>query len=105
MGQTLPSVPLPTETIVVAGAEILIRGLSRSEAIRIGGEFAGNLDAAETFVIARGCDISEEDARLWREATPPDVVGEVADRIIVLSGLADTPEGATKSGSAGSDAG
>lgn len=103
MGQMLPPVALPTDTVSVAGVDIVVRGLSRAEATRIA-QFNGDVGAAETFVLACGVGISEEDANAWRDATPPDVAGLVVDRIIELSGLADTPEGATKSGTAGTDA-
>lgn len=103
MGQMLPPVPLPTDTVSVAGTDIVVRGLSRAEATRIA-KFNGDVDAAESFVLARGVGISEDDAKAWRDATPPDVAGLVVDRIIELSGLTDHPEGATKSGSAGTDA-
>jgi len=86
-------VPLPTDVVCVAGAEIKVRGLSRAEALKIQ-TFTGDLDGAENHIVACGVGVTEEEAAEWRAATPPDVAGAVVDRICELSGLV---EGAQKS--------
>lgn len=92
---SLPVVALPTDVVAVAGAEVKVRGLSRAEALKIHTAFAGDLASAETFILACGVGVTEDEAADWRDNTPPEPVGVVVDRIIELSGLA---EGAQKSG-------
>lgn len=91
---SLPPVPLPTDTVNVAGVDVPVRGLSRSESLHIT-QMNGDIDAAETYLLARGAGVSEEDAKAWRDSAPADAVGAVVDRIVELSGLT---EGAQKSG-------
>lgn len=90
----LPSVPLPTDTVEVAGIEVKVRGLSRAEALRIR-DFAGDMDQAENHILACGAGVTELEAAEWRNSVAPDVAGAVVDRICELSGLV---EGAQKSG-------
>jgi len=90
---SLPVVPLPTDIVSVGGAEVKVRGLSRSETIRLQ-DFAGNMDGAENHVLACGVGVTEDEAAEWRANTPPDVARIVLDRICELSGL---DEGAQKS--------
>lgn len=89
----LPSAPLPTDVVVVAGAEVKVRGLSRAEAIRLR-DIGGDMDLAENHILACGAGVSEEEAADWRDAVLPEVAGAVIDRICELSGLV---EGAQKS--------
>lgn len=92
---TLPAVPLPTDKVDVAGEQVEVRGLSRLEVARLGtGVYAGKNDDAEVFVLSRGANISEDEARAWLGAVHADVAGPVLDRICELSGLG---EGAQKS--------
>lgn len=90
----LPVVPLPRDTVEVAGERVEVRGLSRSEVTRFAG-LASDYDAAETFLLACGCDVTTEEANLWRDSVPASAVDPVVARIGQLSGLG---EGASKSG-------
>lgn len=90
---TLPNVPLPTDTVDVAGTPVEVRGMSRSEVAKLA-SFGGDPDGAENFVLACGAGLSVEDAQAWRDSVPADVAGVVLDRIAELSGLV---EGAQKS--------
>lgn len=91
---TLPAVPLPRDKVDVGGEQVEVRALSRSEVSRLA-RFAGDNDAAETFVLACGTDLTEEEAQTWRDSVHTDTAGPVIDRICELSGLG---EGAQKSG-------
>lgn len=90
---SLPPVPLPRDTVDVEGVPVQVRGMSRAEVSKLAG-YGSDLDAAENWVLACGCDISMEDAAAWRGAVPADAAGPVIDRICVLSGIS---EGAQKS--------
>jgi hypothetical protein len=93
---TLPDVPLPRDTVQVDGVPVAVRGLSRSEVARLS-SFAGDFDGAENWVLACGAEVSEDEAKAWRAAVPPDAAGLVIDRICELSGIT---EGAQKSNGA-----
>lgn len=88
----LPVVPLRTDIVRVAGAEIKVRSLSRIESLRLPG---AELEWAENFILACGADVTEEEAAEWRGSVGPDVAAPVIDRICELSNLV---EGAQKSG-------
>lgn len=90
---SLPDRSLKTDIVVVGDDKVQIRSLSRSEAIRIQG-FAGDLDAAENFILACGADVTEDEARAWRANVSAEDGGVVIDAICELSGLV---EGAQKS--------
>jgi len=85
----LPKSNLPTRTLVVDGQEFEVRGLSRSEAMRLTTEFENAPDPAETFVVSCGAGVSIEEADEWRSTTDITTVGMVVDTIIELSGLLD----------------
>lgn len=89
----LPIVPLPRDTVEVAGVEVGVRGMSRSEVGRLGE--LPDYETRENWVLACGAEITEVEAAEWRAATDPETAGLVVDRICELSGLA---EGARKSG-------
>lgn len=84
----LPRVELPTAVVAVAGVDVPVRGLSRAEVAHLN-TFDGDLDLAETYILARGADIDEGEAKEWRASTPAAVAGTVIDRIVELSGLGD----------------
>lgn len=90
----LPTPPLRTDIVAVAGVEIKVRSLSRVEALRIA-KCDGDMEQAENFILACGANITEEEALEWRSNVGPEVAGPVVDRICELSGLV---EGAQKSG-------
>lgn len=89
---SLPYVPLPTDVVQVAGQEVKVRGLSRAEVLAIQGR---DYEWSDNYILACGAGVTEEEAREWRNAVPPDVGAAVVDRICELSGLV---EGAQKSG-------
>jgi len=91
---TLPDLPLPTSTVAVGDAKVEIRGLSRAEALRLP-TFEGDLETTENFILACGAEVTEDEARTWRNSVSPDDAGTVIDAICELSGLV---EGAQKSG-------
>ena len=91
---TLPAVALPTGTVEVAGVAVAVRGLSRSEAIQLS-TLGSDLEAAENFLLATGTGVTAEEAKAWRDSTPPEVVGPVVDRIVELSGLGDRGNGSS----------
>lgn len=97
----LPVVKLPRTTVMVGGEPVEVRGLSRAEAMRLP-HFRDDPDAAETFLLARGVGISEDEALAWRNESPVDAVGVLVDAIIDLSGLG---EEVSKSDGPGSDPG
>lgn len=82
----LPSVPLPRGSVEVADEKVEVRGLSRAAALRLGA-FDGDADKVENFIVAFGCEISEDEARAWREATSVEVVGPILHKILELSGM------------------
>lgn len=90
----LPAIPLPRDVVNVAGVEVKVRGLSRSEVLRLS-KFQGDADAAENFMLTCGLDCDEGQVRVWRESIPATAGDELVERIAELSGLI---EGAQKSG-------
>lgn len=97
----LPVVPLPRDTVNVAGQDVEVRGLSRAEALRLR-SLIEDEDAADAFVLQCGTGVSHDEAAAWREVTPLETVGLLVDRILELSAL--TGE-ASKSDGAGPSAG
>ena len=96
----LPEIPLPSDTVEVGGVPVRFRSLSRREAMRLVTEFAGDPDAAETFVVACATGVTSEEAEAWREATDPAEAGKLVDGIILLTGLASDAEGRDPNSSA-----
>ncbi len=88
---SLPPAPLPRETVQVAGVDVTFRSLSRSEALHVTTAFRDDPDGAEIYILARGCDIGEDEARAWREVSDPTEAGKVIDGIVFLSKLAKRP--------------
>lgn len=83
----LPIKPLACGTVTVNGEQVPYRSLSRSEALRIGSWDKADADAAEVFILARACDVSEEDAIAFRDGTDYGTVSELLDAILETSGL------------------
>ena len=92
MAVSLPTAPIPRDEVKIGNEAVLIRGLSRSEVVRIA---KMEPDEAENFVLCCGVGISIEEAAAWRADVPADFASPLIDRICELSGLA---EGAQKSG-------
>lgn len=89
----LPSVPLPSDTVEVAGQAIEIKSLSRSDALKLTTQFRERADDAEIFVLARGVGVTEEQAKEWRDETDPITAGKVIDAILILTGIVDSSKG------------
>lgn len=83
---SLPIKPLPTGTVSIEGTDVPIRGLSRSEVIRLQ-RFEGNEEDAEPFVVAAGAGITEDEARKWLGSVDVVTGGELVVGILRLTGL------------------
>lgn len=87
----LPIKALPTATVVVEGTNVDVRGLSRSEALKLSTNFtAATAEDAEIFIVVCGTGVSEDEAREWLGSTDATTAGIVIDKIVELSGLSDT---------------
>lgn len=93
---TLPVVVTRTEVVEVDGQEIKVRGLLRSEAFQVKEvtQSKGELEG-EMLIISFGTDTPVEEVQGWFAAAPNELVKEILDKIVRLSGLG---EGARKSG-------
>jgi hypothetical protein len=96
---SLPIPTLPTGSVDVDGVSVPIRSLTRAQALKLG-TFRGKEDEAEVFILVAGADVSDDEARAWRESVDTDTGGLLIDAILVLSGLAKegtnpNPNGAT----------
>lgn len=92
---SLPKIDLPRMMVDVAGTEMSVRGLTRSESLKVAELLnKGDQDAAENYGLSCGCDETEEDMRAWRNSVPSGAVQALVDAIAELSGL---NEGAQKS--------
>jgi hypothetical protein len=83
----LPVVPLPSDTVTVGDSQVTVFGLSRSAVLHLQ-SFDGDYEAVDCYLLAQGCQISEEEAKAWSDSTPADAVEPVVARIVELSGLA-----------------
>jgi hypothetical protein len=91
--EALRKARLPEREVTLDGVGVvLVRGLSRTEAMTIG-KFADDPDAGEVWMLTRGVvdpALSEEDVRAWRDAAPPAEVDLVLQAIADLSGLGES---------------
>jgi hypothetical protein len=94
---TLPAKPLPTGTASVAGTDVPIRAMSRTEVVRFR-SFEGNEDAAEPYVVARGTGVSDGEAAEWLNSVDVDTGGQLIRDILALTGLLDPQTGSTGEG-------
>lgn len=81
----LPSIPIPKKYVEVGDEKVEIRGLSYALALRM--QTMKNVEESGIFVIARGFNISDAEAKEWCENTPAAIVDEISDEILKLSGL------------------
>jgi hypothetical protein len=88
----LPKKALPTKTIEVAGQKLEIRGLSRAEVIRFYVDFSGDLEGAEIYLIAKGANVSDEEAKTWREEVDANTADLLIKEISRLSALSEDGE-------------
>jgi len=85
----LPEAPLAHGEVEVAGAMVSVRSLTRAEALALRA-MAGEPDAdarGEVYLIARGLDIGEDEARAWWESSDPIAVQKLVHGIGVVSRL------------------
>lgn len=82
----LPQIPLRKETIVVGDEKIEVHGLSYAVALRLD-SMEGTLEDKSAFLLAMGCDVSEEEVRQWMQITPADVIDTVTEKIMELTGI------------------
>lgn len=94
---TLPSKPLPTGSVTIAGTEVPIRALSRTEVVRLR-TFEGNEVEAEPFVVACATGETDEAARVWLGSVDVETGGELIDAVLRLTGLLDPQKGSTGEG-------
>lgn len=94
---TLPSKPLPTGSVTIAGTEVPIRALSRSEVLRLR-SFEDNEDAAEPFVVSCATGVSVEEATAWLGSIDVVTGGALIEAVFKLTGLADPQAGSTGEG-------
>lgn len=87
---TLPIKPLPRDTVTIEGTAVEVRGLSRSEALRLHIEYGeARADEAEDFILSCGAGVTMQEAHDWRNATDADTAGLLVDRIVGLSGMTE----------------
>lgn len=94
---TLPSKPLPTGSVSIAGTDVPIRALSRSEVLRVR-TFEGNEDDAEPYVISCATGVSVEEATAWLASIDVETGGALIEAIFRLTGLLDPRAGSTGEG-------
>lgn len=83
---TLPAIPLPTGTVELGGQTVTFQALSRAAAVGLK-VFEDHPQDAEPYIVAKGCGISEDEAREWLEATPFEDGSTLIEAIVLLSGL------------------
>lgn len=83
----LPSVPLGTGSVEIAGTDVPIRSLSRSEVVSLV-TFADDTTAAEAFMVSKSCGLSADDARAWLDSVDASTAGELLKAIARISGIA-----------------
>lgn len=83
----LPSIPLPKNSVEIAGKTIEFRSLSRTETLKLTTQFKEDADGAEIFLLMCGVGVTEDEAKSWRDETDPFSAGKLIDGIIILSGL------------------
>lgn len=86
----LPVVKLPTAILDIYGTKVEVRGLSRSETLRLK-DLA--IEDADNLILSLGVGVTEEEAREWRETTSNEIVSILSDKIIELSGLLESSQG------------
>jgi hypothetical protein len=83
---------LPRETVPVPGmGEVVVRGLSRAEVVKLQ-EQATAFDALDNGVVAAGLvepALTPAEVAQWRASAPNEHVKVVSDAILTLSGLAE----------------
>lgn len=88
----LPKVVTPRDVVDVAGTPIEVRGLTRLEATKVHGKIS-DMSEFDAYLLATGCDVSEDEAREWLASVPFGVADKVVNKIISLSGLDDLGKG------------
>lgn len=94
MALPVKSLPRSVVTIEADGgpAEVPIRGLSRAEVLHLTTKYQDgtgtvDIDAAEVFILKCGAEVTEKEAKAFRDGSDAATVGTVLDAILALSGL------------------
>jgi hypothetical protein len=82
---TLPGSPIPTGVVTIAGTDVSVRGLSRTEALHM--SEIGDIHGAEVYCLATGAGVTPEEAERWLGEVTNDVADLLTDKILRLSGL------------------
>jgi hypothetical protein len=94
----LPTRPLPTDTVEIAGETVTFRSLSRDEVFKLA-NFSDDPAGAEVFMLSRACSIPETEVQAWRETTDAVTVAKLLAAIAALSGVTANPGEPTPSSS------
>lgn len=94
---TLPAEPLRTGSVTIAGTEVPIRALARSEVLHMR-SFRESEDDAEPYVIACGTGVTIDEARAWLASVSLETGGSLIEGIFNLTGLLDPQEGSIGEG-------
>jgi hypothetical protein len=96
---TLPVKALPSETLDIEGQKVLVRGLSRTEAMHFTTGFTEEAmpgvlveeraNAAEVYLLVKGVGVTEAEAEEWRNTTDLETVGFIVEKVVELSALID----------------
>lgn len=77
------------DTVDIDGTSVSVRGLTRAETIRLGQLYGDDPNRAETFLVASGTDITEDEAEAWRNATDAPSADLVINKIVELSAISE----------------
>ena len=91
----LPISPLPTTSVSVNGAEVVITSLTRTQARRMR-ELAGSGEDADAYVVSCATGEPLEAATAWFDQVDNDSAVTLLRAILVLSGLVEEDEGSPK---------
>lgn len=85
---SLPKVVAKTSTVDVDGQPVPVRGLTRGENAHVSRLIEEKkLEAAEVFILAKGTDLPEHEAKEWYDTTNSGVVDSVLKAIQKLTGI------------------
>ncbi len=85
----LPSVPLPSASVVIGTQTVAVRSLSRAETMHIKA-ISEDLEECEVYMLICGTGESREEVERFRNTSPPQHVEDLITAIAELSGFATT---------------
>lgn len=83
---TLPTVPLPSDTVDLPGGVVSIHSLSRTEVIHLT-TLSDDQPEAEVFIVSKGTGNTEDEAREWLGSVTAKTAETLINAIAVLSGI------------------